>query len=86
MTGLLYEWMTQSEAAEALEEFLTERPAGLAHLRSVLAGHGLDPEVVLDGTVDSVAPVWEWITAQIAAYGADPRSLEQDPTRPGWPR
>lgn len=85
MTELLYESMTQAEAAGALEEFRTERPAGLVHLASALAGHGLDPEVVLDGTVDSVAPVWEWITARVAEYGVDPRSLDQDPTRPGWP-
>ncbi|MEX5265778.1 hypothetical protein RF640_17310 [Kocuria sp. CPCC 205231] len=85
MTELLYESMTQSQAADALEEFRTERPAGLAHLRSVLAAHGLDPQMMLDGTVDSLAPVWEWITARASEYGVDPRSLAQDPTRPGWP-
>jgi hypothetical protein len=85
MTVLLYESMTQAEAAAALEAFRAERPAGLVHLASVMAGHGLDPVVVLDGTVDSVAPVWGWITARVAEYGVDPRSLEKDPTRGGWP-
>jgi hypothetical protein len=82
---LLYESMTETQAADALEEFLTERPAALAHLRSTMAGHSLDPKVVLDGTVDSVTPVWEWITARITTLGVDPRSLEKDPSRPGWP-
>ncbi|MFF0945794.1 hypothetical protein ACFYE2_16450 [Kocuria sp. CPCC 205300] len=85
MGELLYEWMTESQAADALEEFRAERTAGLTRLRSVLDGHGRHPDALLDGTPESAAPVWEWITARAGELGVDPRSLEEDPTRPSWP-
>jgi hypothetical protein len=85
MGQLLYEWMTQRQAADALDEFLTERSGALQRLRRALSAHGVSAAEVLDGSVDSVAPLWEWITVRITELGVDPRSLEQDPTRPSWP-
>ncbi|WP_368796074.1 hypothetical protein [Kocuria sp. CPCC 205258] len=77
--------MTQRQAADALDEFLAERPRALQRLRRALAAHGLPPDPVLDGTVESVAPLWEWITGRITELGVDPRPLYEDPTRPSWP-
>jgi hypothetical protein len=85
MTGLLYEWMTEPQAAAALEEFLAERGPALDHLHHVLTGHHRDPVVLLDGTLDSVGPVWVWLTDRFTELGTDPRTLEADPTRPTWP-
>jgi hypothetical protein len=85
MATMLYELMTGSQAADALDEFLAERPAALTHLRSVMAGHGLDPDEMLDGTMDSVARLWQWITDRAGQLGVDPRPLDEDPTRPLWP-
>ncbi|MFF0991496.1 hypothetical protein ACFYE1_16665 [Kocuria sp. CPCC 205315] len=85
MTELLYEWMTITQAAAALEEYLAERDPALQQLRTGWADHGLNPEEKLDGTVGSVVSVWEWITTRVTELGVDPRSLTQDPTRPGWP-
>ena len=85
MGELLYEGMDPDQAADALDEFIAERGAALEHLRSVLAAEGLDPHTTLDHTVESVARVWETITARAARLGVNPRSLEDDPTRPSWP-
>ncbi len=85
MTEPLYEWMTASQAADALEEFLAERSPALEQLRATMAGHGLPPDTVLEGSAESVAAVWEWISARAAALGVDPRPLDEDPTRPTWP-
>lgn len=85
MGELLYEWMTPQQAADALHEYLSERAPALERLRSTLTSHRVDPDGLLDGTADSAAPVWEWITARVTEYGFDPRSLGADPTRPGWP-
>lgn len=85
MGELLYEDMSPSQAAAALDEFLAERGPAMAQLRSAMAAGGLDPEVVLDGTLGSVAQVWEWITGRAAELGVAPWPLGQDPTRPSWP-
>jgi hypothetical protein len=85
MTELLYEWMSPQQAAEALDAYLAERDPALQHLRSAPAGRGPGPGELLDGSVESVAPAWEWITARVAELGVDPRALDDDPTRPAWP-
>lgn len=85
MGELLYEDMIPAQAADALDEFIAERGPALEQLRSTMAARGLAPDVLLDGTPESVGPVWEWITGRVAELGVDPRSLDQDTTRPGWP-
>ncbi|WP_344120517.1 hypothetical protein [Kocuria aegyptia] len=59
MTEQLYEWMAPQQPSDALEEYLTERAPALEHLCSDMADHGFNPSRVLEGTIDSVAPVWE---------------------------
>ncbi|MCM3687097.1 hypothetical protein [Kocuria rosea] len=85
MTQQLYEDMSQVQAADALDEFLAERSPALEQLRTAVAAHGLDPDVLLEGTPESVGPVWEWVTGRAGELGVDPRSLEEDPTRRSWP-
>lgn len=85
MATLLYEWMTPQQAAEALEVFLAERAPARERLRTGLAGHGLDLDRMLDGTPESVAALWDWITERVAGLGTDPHSLTEDPTVPEWP-
>ncbi|MEX5271565.1 hypothetical protein [Kocuria sabuli] len=85
MGELIYEDMIPVQATEALEEFITERPPALEQLRSTMAADGLNPDVLLEGSPESVGPVWEWITTQTDDLGLDPRPLDKDPTRPSWP-
>ncbi|GGG59875.1 hypothetical protein GCM10011374_23390 [Kocuria dechangensis] len=85
MTEPLYEHMASAQAADTLDEFLTARSPALQQLRSMMTARGLSPDVLLEATVESVAPVWEWISTRAAELGVDPRSLEEDPTRSTWP-
>ncbi|MEX5259964.1 hypothetical protein [Kocuria sp. CPCC 205263] len=85
MGELLYEWMDAEQAADALGEYLAEREPALQRLRATLTDHGIEPDALLDGTPESIAPVWEWITTQAEQLGIDPRHLGKDPTRPSWP-
>lgn len=85
MTEVLYEWMTARQAADALDEFVAERAPALQRLRRALAEHDAYPGTMLNGTLGSVAALWEWITGRVDALGAAPTSLSSDPTRPGWP-
>ncbi|MCJ8503924.1 hypothetical protein MRU69_03465 [Kocuria flava] len=85
MGELLYEWMTQQQAAAALEEYRAECGPALRRLRSWLEAQGVAPDDLLDGTPESTAPLWDRITARITALGTDPRTLDADPTRSRWP-
>ena len=85
MGYLLYEDMLPAQADDALNEFIAERAPALQLLREVLSGSGLDPDGMLGCSPESVAPLWDWITARVAARGVDPRSLDEDPTRDTWP-
>ncbi|MFI7744751.1 hypothetical protein [Kocuria rhizosphaericola] len=85
MGELLYEDMVPAQADDALDEFVAERAPALARLRAALTGRNCDPDELLDGSPESVAPLWEWITARVDELGVDPRPLEADPTRGAWP-
>lgn len=52
--------MKKQEAAAALQEFLEERPHALENLTRYLAEHA-DDTVNLDGTVESLTPLWRWV-------------------------
>ncbi|MFI7496058.1 hypothetical protein ACH9D2_15250 [Kocuria sp. M4R2S49] len=85
MAATLYEWMTPQQADEALRRFVAERVPALQRLRSALADHDRAPGALLDGTLESVAPVWERIAGRCAELGVAPETLENDPTRDSWP-
>ncbi len=85
MVELPYEVMDARQAAGALDEYLAERTPALRRLGEALAGHGLEPDEMLDRSVYSVSPLWAWISARAAERGVDPHPLAEDPTRGSWP-
>jgi hypothetical protein len=80
-----YRQMTRAQATAALGEFLTERPAALARLRAELTDHGIDPASMLDGTPESLTPLWQWITARRAELAANPATDTPVQPRESWP-
>lgn len=84
-----YAELTKRQADSALQEFLAERPPALEFLRAALGADGQDPHQVLDGTVESLAPVWEWTLSRLSgpeAPGAtDPASVPRE-AWPTWER
>ncbi|GEO96650.1 hypothetical protein [Kocuria turfanensis] len=85
MATSLYEWMTVEEAADALHRYLAERAPALDRLREALARHGRDPKRVLNGSPESVAPLWQWLNTRFDQLGVAEQTLEEDPTRGTWP-
>ena len=80
-----YRRMTRQQAVAALSEFLAERPAALQCLHAELTGHGIDPAVVLDGTPESLTPLWQWITDRRAELAASPEAGTPVEPRQAWP-
>jgi hypothetical protein len=85
MGDRLYELMDARQAADALDTYLAERNPALRRLRKIMAGHGLDPDEMLEGSVYSVSPLWAWISTRATELGVAPHSLAEDPTRSTWP-
>ncbi|TLM75327.1 hypothetical protein [Pseudarthrobacter sp. NamB4] len=81
--------MSVSQAQSAFQEFLDEREAALERLRIRLLADGQNPAVLLDGTVDSLVPLWRWIVSRLTGpryEGAtDPGSVARD-AWPSWER
>ncbi len=65
-----YAKMRKQEAAAALQEFLDERPQALEHLTQLLPEHSGDT-VDLDGTVESLIPLWRWVKPLLTVRTAD---------------
>ena len=84
-----YAELTKRQADSALQEFLAERPPALEFLRAALQADAQDPHQLLDGSVESLAPVWEWTLSQLSgpeAPGAtDPASVPRE-AWPTWER
>jgi hypothetical protein len=57
--------LTPAEADEVFARFLAGRPQALAGLRDRLAADGQDADAVLDGSVDSLVPLWTWVKAEL---------------------
>lgn len=81
--------LTRSQAQTALQEFLDERGPALDRLREALAAAGQSPDALLDGTVDSLVPLWRWILSRLTrrdATGAtDPATVPREDW-PSWER
>ncbi len=76
--------MKKQEAAAALQEFLDERPQALEHLTRLLAGHSEDT-VDLDGTVESLIPLWRWVKPLLTVRTAE--TVQPDTAAvPSWLR
>ncbi|MDQ0079121.1 hypothetical protein [Arthrobacter oryzae] len=79
-----YEKMKKQEAAAALQEFLDERPHALEHLTRYLA-ESSEGTVNLDGTVESLTPLWRWVKSVLTERTAETPGPETS-TNPTWLR
>lgn len=81
--------MIKDQSEAAFREYLDERGPALERLRAALVADGQDPDALLDGTVESLVPLWRWILAHLT--GADdpgataPGSVPRD-VWPSWER
>lgn len=75
--------LTAEQAEQVLVEFLAEREPALEQLRELMNADGLDPDEVLDGTPDSLIPVWAWAKTRLGL--GDPTALQDQPV-PAWMR
>lgn len=80
-----YRDLTKSEAAAALQEFLDEREPALSLLNERLMADGLNAARLLDGTLESLVPLWSWalhrLTTSEAPGAIDPATVP----RAEWP-
>ena len=83
MTELLYEDMILAQAADALDEFITERPAALERLCTAMTAHGLI------STRCSTGPWSRWAQCGSGSPPGRPSSVSTPgpwrPARPGRP-
>ncbi|WP_323960985.1 hypothetical protein GC088_04795 [Arthrobacter sp. JZ12] len=80
---------TKAQAAASLQEFLDERDGALEYLRKSLSAAGRSAEESLDGTVESLVPLWQWILAQLQrpeAPGATAPASVPAEQWPSWER
>jgi hypothetical protein len=76
--------MTKRQAATALAEYLAERPVALQRLRDELAAGDLDPDTLLDGTPESLTPLWRWVATRIMTMEDNPIPFDPDAPAPTW--
>ncbi|WLQ06117.1 hypothetical protein [Arthrobacter oryzae] len=77
--------MTKKQAEAAFQEYLDERGPALERLREALAADGQAPDVVLDGTVESLVPLWRWILAHLTVADAPGATDTTSVPREQWP-
>lgn len=84
-----YRNLTKAQAATALQEFLDERGPALTRLREALVADGQDPAALLDGTIDSLVPLWRWILSRLTGPdtpgATDPATVARE-MWPSWER
>lgn len=81
----IYRDLTKAQAAAAFEEFLDERGPALARLRERLLADGQDPDAFLDGTIESLVPLWRWILSRLTGLNAPGATDPASVPREGWP-
>lgn len=81
--------MTRAQSRAAFEEFVAERGPALTRLRDVMAADGLDPARMLDGSVESLVPLWQWVVSHLTGRedpgATDPASVPRE-VWPSWER
>lgn len=81
--------LTKAGAAAALQEFLDERGPALSRLQERLVADGQDPVALLDGTPESLVPLWRWMLSRLTSIDApgatDPASVPRE-AWPSWER
>ncbi|MFJ5695973.1 hypothetical protein ACIP9X_19265 [Arthrobacter sp. NPDC093125] len=82
--------MTKKQSEAAFQEYLEERGPALDRLREALAADGQDPDVLLDGSVESLVPLWRWILANSTVFdapgGGTDSNSEPREVWPSWAR
>jgi hypothetical protein len=68
-----------AEAEAVVARFVDGRPQALARLRDRLAADGQDVRTVLDGSVESLVPLWAWIKAALRRRDDDGWESEAEP-------
>jgi hypothetical protein len=77
--------MTKARSEAAFREYLDERGPALERLREALAADGQDRGAMLDGTVESLVPLWRWILAHLTRAD-DPGATDTTSVpREQWP-
>lgn len=80
-----YIGMTKAQSEAAFQEYLDERGPALERLRETLVADGEDPDVLLDGSIESMIPLWRWILAHLTRAG-DPGATDTTSVpREQWP-
>ena len=77
--------LSKAKAAAALQEFLDERGPALERLRERLVADGQDPAVVLDGTPESLVPLWRWMLSRFTDLDAPGATDPASVPRQAWP-
>lgn len=84
-----YRDMSKAKAAAALQEYLDERGPALERLRERLVADSQDPATFLDGTPESLIPLWRWILSRLTSLddpgATDPASVPRE-RWPSWER
>lgn len=76
---------TRKQAAAALQEFLDEREPALDRLRTSIQADGQNPDVLLDGSVESLVPLWQWILSRLTGPEAPGGTAPASVPREEWP-
>lgn len=77
--------MTKAKSEAAFQEYQDERAPALVRLRDALAADGQDPDVLLDGTVESLVPLWRWILSRLTGPDAPGATDPESVPREAWP-
>lgn len=77
--------MTKTQSEAAFREYLDERGPALERLRTALAADGQDSAVRLDGTIESLVPLWRWILTHLTRADAPGATDTASVPRELWP-
>jgi hypothetical protein len=77
--------MTKAKSEAAFQEYLDERGPALARLRESLTADGQDTDALLDGTVESLVPLWRWILSHLTGSDAPGATDTASVPREQWP-
>lgn len=77
--------MTKAQSEAAFQEYLDERGPTLQRLREALLADGQDPDALLDGTVESLVPLWRWILSHLTGSDTPGATDTASVPREQWP-
>jgi hypothetical protein len=77
--------LTKAKSEAAFQEYLDERGPALERLREALRADSQDPDALLDGTVDSLVPLWRWILSHLTGPEAPGATHFASVPREMWP-